>query len=259
MKIKIVNLYGESLMEEKVEEIKTEIVVEFLNRALQNIDFSFIEIKTDLPFLKFENVRFQAASFYGKIRSCIFKNCSFNNCSFYTDFKGLNIFSNCSFIDATFPTPLANNRFSNCNFTRASISASVKNARFYNCNFSKACLLSPAEMLLARWEEFNLSPQLIADLMLYDSLNHPDPNTFDKWAKDSTCPYSKTHNYPIYYSRAAYFTERETLWGQGKFTSVYNLFERVLQETNPEWDEKKYESFMLALNKQVEAKISKEC
>ena len=85
---------------------------------------------------------------------------------------------------------------------------------------------APTAVLLANWG--NLSDQLTADLMLYDSMCHPDPSAFDRWAseEDGPCPYE----HDSHVDRAAHFSEKRHLWGQGEPCRPYDLMMRVLEE-----------------------------
>jgi hypothetical protein len=78
-------------------------------------------------------------------------------------------------------------------------------------------------VLLASWG--TLSDKLTADLMLFDSLAHPDPAAFYIWADGGPCPYQG-----VKVQRAANFTEQRQLWGLGKPDTTYNLMLRVLKE-----------------------------
>ena len=103
------------------------------------------------------------------------------------------------------------------------------NSYFNKANLRGAQLPSPTMVLLAYWGE--LSDQLTADLMLWDSLNHPDPSSFDKWANGGDCPYMVQKEV----SRAANFKEKAYLWGKGKECTPYSLMKRVLAEKCPDW------------------------
>lgn len=96
-------------------------------------------------------------------------------------------------------------------------------------NLKGTRLPSPTMVLLADWRE--LSDQLTADLMLWDSLNHPNPKAFDDWAEGGVCPYSAYKEV----SRAANFYEKRSLWGWGKECKPYDLMKRVLAEKCPDW------------------------
>jgi hypothetical protein len=78
-------------------------------------------------------------------------------------------------------------------------------------------------VLMAKWGI--LSKQLTADLMVYDSLSHPDPARFDKWARGSECPYSG-----VRVQRAACFQENKQYWGLGKRRTPFYLMTKVIQE-----------------------------
>lgn len=101
-----------------------------------------------------------------------------------------------------------------------------------------ADLPSPTVVLLAAWSD--LSPQLTADLMRFDSDCHPDPEAFQRWADDGgDCPYSGVH-----VQRAANFSEDRSLWGKGVPCRPYDLMVRVLAEKCPNWSKEQIEKFM---------------
>lgn len=119
--------------------------------------------------------------------------------------------------------------------------ANLANANLTWCfltgaNLKDAILPSPTTVLLADWER--LSYDLTADLMVWDSLNHPDPTTFDRWANGGNCPYSETN-----VQRAANFREKRELWGKGKVCPPYELMQRVLAEKCPPWTKEQEEEF----------------
>ena len=91
-------------------------------------------------------------------------------------------------------------------------------------------------VLLADWS--NLSDELTADLMLQDSLNHPDPDAFKIWADGGACPYSE-----VKIQRAANFKEKRGLWGKGKVCPPYELMQRLLAEKCPPWTKEQEEEF----------------
>ena len=117
--------------------------------------------------------------------------------------------------------------------------ASLLNANLQGANLRKASLQdidlrgaafnkdtkwpSPGEVLLSWWG--NLSDQLTADLMLFDSRCHPDPAAFDRWVEIEICPYSDCD-----VPRSANFQEQRELWGRGVICRPYDLMQRVLQE-----------------------------
>lgn len=119
--------------------------------------------------------------------------------------------------------------------------ANLANANLTFCfltgaNLKDANLPSPTTVLLADWER--LSYDLTADLMVWDSLNHPDPTAFDRWANGGSCPYSETK-----VQRAANFRERRELWGKGKVCPPYELMQRLLAEKCPPWTKEQEEKF----------------
>lgn len=133
---------------------------------------------------------------------------------------------------------LRNVTLEGANLEAASLESSMlENAFLDGANFKNARLPSPTMMLLAWWNE--LSDQLTADLMLWDSLNHPDPNAFDRWAKDGICPYITYREV----SRAANFREKSSLWGKGKECRPYDLMKRVLAEKCPDWTDEQLAKF----------------
>lgn len=97
-------------------------------------------------------------------------------------------------------------------------------------NLKGAKLPSPTMVLLANWGK--LSDELTADLMVWDSLNHPNPEAFDDWATGSgKCPYIAHPRV----TRSANFMEQRILWGKGKVVPPYELMKRVLAEKCPDW------------------------
>jgi hypothetical protein len=107
--------------------------------------------------------------------------------------------------------------------------ANLAGANLADANLAGAHLPSPTAVLLAYWGD--LSPRLCADLMLFDAANHPDPTAFDRWAQGGPCPYENVH-----VQRAANFSERKELWGQGEVCRPYGLMVRVMAEKCPSWD-----------------------
>jgi len=105
----------------------------------------------------------------------------------------------------------------------------LDSTKLTNANLKLARLPSPPMVLLANWGE--LSDELTADLMVWDSLNHPDPTTFDRWAEGGECPYIANSRV----IRSAFFKEKRELWGKGKVCPPYKLMERVLAEKCPDW------------------------
>src|SRR6185369_8864088 len=102
-------------------------------------------------------------------------------------------------------------------------SANLSSADLSSANLRSANLPSPTAVLLATWGD--LSPQLVADLMVFDAANHPNPEAFDAWAKGGSCPYSG-----VRVQRAANFTEDAREWGKGVSCRPYDLMVRVLAE-----------------------------
>lgn len=127
--------------------------------------------------------------------------------------------------------------------------ANLANANLTFCfltgaNLKDANLPSPTTVLLADWER--LSYDLTADLMVWDSLNHPDPTAFDRWANGGSCPYSETK-----VQRAANFRESQELWGKGKVCSPYELMQRVLAEKCPPWTREQEQEFDHQFNTEI--------
>jgi Pentapeptide repeats (8 copies) len=108
------------------------------------------------------------------------------------------------------------------------VGANLVGAYPVGANLVGAYLPSPTAVLLATWGD--LSPQLVADLMLFDSTCHPDPSAFDRWAAGGKCPYSDVH-----VERGAHFSEDRKLWGKGVPCRPYDLMARVLAEKCPNW------------------------
>jgi len=115
-------------------------------------------------------------------------------------------------------------------------SADLSSADLSSADLRSANLPSPTAVLLATWGD--LSPQLVADLMVFDAANHPNPEAFDAWAKGGSCPYSG-----VRVQRAANFTEDAREWGKGVSCRPYDLMVRVLAEKCPEWSEERIAEF----------------
>lgn len=119
--------------------------------------------------------------------------------------------------------------FRYANLTSADFqSASVRYTDFYlttldKVDFRGAHLPAPTVILLAEW--MDISDQLTADLMVWDSLNHPNPKAFRNWAKGGSCPYNNVH-----VERAARFSEKRSLWGKGKRRTPYELMMALFKE-----------------------------
>ena len=101
--------------------------------------------------------------------------------------------------------------------------ANLSKANLSEADLSEADLPAPTMVLLARWSD--ISSQLTADLMLFDSTGHPDPAKFEIWASGGSCPYSG-----VRVRRLSHFQEFRELWGKGKPDTIYNLMVRVLRE-----------------------------
>ena len=110
--------------------------------------------------------------------------------------------------------------------------ANLNYAELSGASLSGARLPAPTMVLLANWGE--VSPQLCADLMLFDSMSHPDPSLFDAWSDGGLCPYA--HN-KVKIQRAAQFYEQRELWGKGVPCRVYDLMSRLLDEKCPKWSD----------------------
>jgi hypothetical protein len=122
------------------------------------------------------------------------------------------------------------------------VGASLVGASLVGASLDGARLPSPTAVLLAYWP--NLSPQLVADLMLFDSTCHPDPTAFDRWAAGGDCPYAD-----VYVQRAVNFPENKSLWGKGQPCRPYDLMTRVLAETCPEWTKEQVAEFAAKFKK----------
>lgn len=136
-------------------------------------------------------------------------------------------------------------RLLNANLTCASLTnTNLTFCYLVGANLKHTALPSPTMVLLAEWG--HVSNELTADLMVWDSLNHPDPTTFDRWANGGSCPYSDTK-----VQRAAHFKERQELWGKGKVCSPYELMQRVLAEKCPPWTREQEQEFDHQFNTEV--------
>jgi hypothetical protein len=121
----------------------------------------------------------------------------------------------------------ANLRYANlasANLTSANLaSADLWYANLSSADLTSANLPAPTMLLLAIWGE--VSETLTADLMLLDSLAHPNPEAFKRWAEGGPCPYEG-----VKVQRIANFKEQKHLWGKGKTDTIYNLMVRLLRE-----------------------------
>jgi hypothetical protein len=114
--------------------------------------------------------------------------------------------------------------------------ANLQGANLQDANLQDAYLPAPTVMLLAYWPD--LSPQLVADLMLFDADNHPDPEAFARWVAGGACPYDGVH-----VGRAAYFDQDRALWGTGQHCRPYDLMARAIAECCPEWSAERVAEF----------------
>lgn len=101
--------------------------------------------------------------------------------------------------------------------------ANLSCAKLSYANLSYANLPPPPIVLLANWGE--LSEKLTVELMRYDAANHPDPSTFDDWAKGGGCPYGNVN-----WQRSANFREKRELWEPGLSKSALELLLLVFAE-----------------------------
>jgi hypothetical protein len=150
-------------------------------------------------------------------------NLSYANLS-RADLSGANLsYANLSYANLSYAS-LSRADLSGAYLYRAKIShANLSYASLSRADLSGAQLPSPTALLLASWGE--LSEKLTADLMVFDSLAHPDPEAFTRWAKGGPCPYEGVN-----IQRAANFKEKKELWGKGEPDTIYNLMVRVLKE-----------------------------
>ncbi len=108
-------------------------------------------------------------------------------------------------------------------------SADLRGANLYGADLRRAMVdentffPSPTMLLLAYWGE--VSPELCIELMRYDAFNHPDPSTFDEWAKTGKCPFLD-----LKWQRAAQFQERQKLWSPGPAKSAIVLAQMLIAE-----------------------------
>src|SRR5579859_5401181 len=115
--------------------------------------------------------------------------------------------------------------------------ADLRGANLGGANLYGAKNLIPAVILASgSWGE--VSDELCADLMLWDAANHPDPESFDRWARGGECPYADV---PV--SRACNFREKRELWGKGQLCRPYDLMMRLLAEKCPEWTDEQIKEF----------------
>lgn len=116
------------------------------------------------------------------------------------------------------------------NLSGANLAYSILDLTYLiGANLKGTHLPSPPMVLLANWG--SLSDELTADLMVWDSLNHQNPEAFTDWAKGGDCPYVASTRV----TRSANFMEHQDLWGKGKVVPPYELMRRVLAEKCPDW------------------------
>jgi hypothetical protein len=103
--------------------------------------------------------------------------------------------------------------------------ANLTGAKFSRAKVAGVSWPAPTMVLLANWE--GVTYQLCADLMLYDSTNHPHPERFDDWKESEkhVCPYQGEG-----IQRSANFLEKRDLWGTGEEQTAYQLMMRLIQE-----------------------------
>jgi len=115
---------------------------------------------------------------------------------------------------------------SGANLRSANLSgADLRSANLSGADLRSADLPSPTTILLANWG--TLSDSLTADLMEYDSSNHPERAAFDRWVEGGPCPYEG-----IRVQRAARFTENKKVWGTGTLKSAYALMLELFKESD---------------------------
>ena len=168
-----------------------------------------------------------------------------NGCLFAANLKNTSLISAnlslANFVNAN----LAGAWLRDANLTGANLaSTNLTHCFLGGVNLKDTILPSPTMVLLADWGK--LTDELTADLMVWDSLNHPDPTAFDRWANGGSCPYSDTK-----VQRAAHFKERQELWGKGKVCSPYELMQRVLAEKCPPWTREQEQEFDHQFNTEI--------
>lgn len=110
--------------------------------------------------------------------------------------------------------------------------AELRRANFCHAQLNKNCfrgalLPAPTAILLADWGQ--VSDKLCKSLMRYDASNHGDPEAFNLWKENLTCPY-KNHKS----DRLAHFSERVQLWTPALLKrppkTAYKLMIELLRE-----------------------------
>lgn len=121
----------------------------------------------------------------------------------------------------------ANLRMANLRVANLS-KANLSEANLSGANLGGAFLPPPTMVLLADWGV--LSRETTISLMRLDASAHPNPKSFDLWAKNNSCPYSN-----VKIQRVCNFQEEKELWSSGPPPTIWEAMVMVLDEKCPGW------------------------
>ena len=80
-----------------------------------------------------------------------------------------------------------------------------------SCSFGKFCSFNYFPIMILRASLNIVSDTLTLELMRRDAWSHPDPELFNKWKENGSCPYSSNS-----VERLHFFQEKRELWIPGK-------------------------------------------
>lgn len=241
---KIVNNFGTVIIEKPHTEVKSQKeLVELAVKEGCNLRGANL-IGVELEYANLREVELRYSNLIGsKLNRVIFSHADLSG----TNLQGSTLYDavlqriTLSYANLTSATLTSANlhaaRLIDANLTNANLSnTNLTFCSLMGANLKHAQLPSPTMVLLADWG--SPSDELTADLMVWDSLNHPNPDAFKVWADGGICPYSE-----VSIQRAANFKEKRGLWGKGKGCSPYELMQRLLAEKCPPWTKEQEEAF----------------
>jgi len=238
---KIVNTFGTVLFEKPFKTQKEQL--EFAVKEGYNLRGANLT-GAQLEFANLRNTKLRYATLDGaRLNKAIFSGAdlSFTNLQQSTLYDAVLQRTILTCANLTSATLTSANLHAACLIEANLTNANLANSNLTFCaltgaNLKDAQLPSPTMVLLADWG--SLSDELTADLMVWNSLNHPNPDAFRIWADGGVCPYSA-----VTVQRAANFKEKRQLWGKGKVCSPYELMQRMLAEKCPPWTKEQEEKF----------------